>query len=116
MMSQRPETEGGSPLSNRDFWKVYGPLIGVALIGFLIALSLMEPAPPRSIKFGAGAKGGAYFAFAERYQALLGEQGVAVELVETAGSVDNLRLLAAGDVDAALVPVSYTHLTLPTKA
>lgn len=90
-------------MSNREFWKVYGPLMAVALIGFIIALSLVEPAPPRSIKFGAGAKGGAYFAYAERYQALLAEQGVTVELVETAGSIDNLRLLTSADVDAALV-------------
>ncbi|MFN7055462.1 TAXI family TRAP transporter solute-binding subunit [Hyphomonas sp.] len=90
-------------MPGRDFWKIYGPLLAIALIAFVVALSAMDPAPPSSIRFGAGAKGGAYYAYAERYQRLLGEQGVRVELVETAGSIDNLRLLEEGVVDAALV-------------
>jgi len=90
-------------MPGKDFWKIYGPLIALAILGFVFALSAMDPAPPQSIRFAAGAPGGAYYTYAERYKRLLEEQGVEVELVETAGSIDNLRLLEEGAVDAALV-------------
>ena len=51
----------------------------------------------------AGSPGGAYHAFAERYQRLLAEEGVEVVLVETQGSIDNLRLLDDSEVDVGLV-------------
>ena len=87
----------------RDFLKVYWPLIAVAAVGLGAALLLMDPAPPKHIRFAAGSPGGAYHAYAERYQRLLAEQGVEVDLVDTAGSIENLRLLDEGEVDAALV-------------
>ncbi|MFN7164080.1 MAG: TAXI family TRAP transporter solute-binding subunit [Hyphomonas sp.] len=92
-------------------WRIYGPVIAIAVAGFLIALFLMDPAPPRSIRFGAGAPGGAYHAYAERYQRLLAEQGVEVELVDTAGSIDNLRLLEDGFIDVALVQGGLTGVS-----
>mgnify|MGYP001245325029 CR=1 FL=1 len=87
----------------RDFLKVYWPLVAVAALGVIVALMLMDPAPPTKIRFAAGSPGGAYHAFAERYQRLLGEEGVKVELIETQGSIDNLRLLDEGAADVALV-------------
>lgn len=87
----------------RDFIKVYWPFVAVALVGLLIALRFVEPAPPREITFAAGTPGGAYHAFALRYQRLLADQGIRVELVETAGSVENLRMVSGGDADIGLV-------------
>ena len=87
----------------RDFLKVYWPLVVVAFAGVLLALVLMDPAPPKTIRFAAGSPGGAYHAFAERYQRLLAEEGVEVVLVETQGSIDNLRLLGDSEVDVGLV-------------
>ncbi len=87
----------------REVWKVYGPLLAVALAGFIVAFSLMDPAPPHVVRFAAGAPGGAYHAYAERYQRLLAEQGLEVQLIETAGSVENLRLLTEDAADVALV-------------
>nr|WP_321359812.1 TAXI family TRAP transporter solute-binding subunit [uncultured Hyphomonas sp.] len=87
----------------RDFLKVYWPLIALAAVGLIATLMLMDPAPPKHIRFAAGAPGGAYHAYAERYQRLLQAQGVQVDLVDTAGSIENLRLLDDGDVDVALV-------------
>lgn len=89
-------------------WRVYGPVVAVAMAGFVAALFLMDPAPPNRIRFGAGAPGGAYHAYAERYQRLLAEQGVEVELVDTAGSIDNLRLLEDDFLDVALVQGGLT--------
>ncbi|KCZ90005.1 TAXI family TRAP transporter solute-binding subunit [Hyphomonas johnsonii] len=87
----------------KDFLKIYWPLVLLAIAGVVTTLFLMDPAPPHRIQFAAGSPGGAYYAYAERYQRLLGEQGVKVELIQTAGSVENLRLLDEGQADVALV-------------
>ncbi|MEZ5946687.1 MAG: TAXI family TRAP transporter solute-binding subunit, partial [Hyphomonas sp.] len=87
----------------RDFLKVYWPLIAVALIGLIVAFMFMDPAPPKKIRFASGAPGGAYHAYAERYQRLLADEGVEVVLLDTAGSVENLRLLADGEADVGLI-------------
>jgi len=87
----------------KDFLKVYWPLVLVAVIGLIIALRFVDPAPPRNITLATGGQGGAYFAYGERYRNLLAEHGVEVELISTAGSIENLRLLQDGDADAALL-------------
>ncbi|KJS38694.1 MAG: TRAP ABC transporter substrate-binding protein [Hyphomonas sp. BRH_c22] len=87
----------------KDFLKIYWPLVLVAIGGLVLTLMLMDPAPPKTIRFAAGAPGGAYYAYAERYQRLLAEEDVTVELIQTAGSVENLRLLDEGQADVALV-------------
>ncbi|MEM8933665.1 MAG: TAXI family TRAP transporter solute-binding subunit, partial [Acidobacteriota bacterium] len=46
---------------------------------------------------------GAYFAFAERYRALVATQGFELRVLETAGSLENLELMAAGEADLALI-------------
>lgn len=87
----------------RDFLKVYWPLAFLALVGMIIALRFVDPAPPGRITMAGGSPGGAYAAYAQRYAALLAEHGVDVEVIETAGSLENLRLLIQGDVDVALL-------------
>ncbi|MEO0882103.1 MAG: TAXI family TRAP transporter solute-binding subunit [Pseudomonadota bacterium] len=91
------------PTDMREILRAYWPFIIIALIGLLIALRFVEPAPPKRITFAVGPSGGAYEAFALRYQAILGESGVTVDLIETAGSVDNLRMVGDGDADLGLV-------------
>ena len=90
----------------KDFLRVYWPLVLVAFVGIFIAMRFVEPPPPKSITFAAGAPGGAYTEYANRYAVLLEEHGVTVEVINTAGSLENLHLLSVdGDdrVDVALV-------------
>lgn len=87
----------------KEFIKAYWPFIAIGLIGLLIASRFVEPAPPSQIRFAAGGEGGAYFAYAERYQRLLAEHGVEVSIIKTAGSVENVRLVQDGDADIGLV-------------
>ena len=87
----------------REFLRGYWPFILIGLVGLIAALRFVEPPPPKEITFAAGSPGGAYHAFALRYQSLLGEKGVTVNLLETAGSVENLRLVTDGDADIGLV-------------
>ena len=87
----------------REFFNAYWPFIAVAVGGLIFAMMFIEPSPPRHISFAVGSPNGAYHAYAERYQRILADQGITVEILETAGSVDNLRLVRDGDADIALV-------------
>jgi uncharacterized protein len=53
----------------------------------------VEPPPPRKIVIATGGQKGAYFHFAQKYAEELRKDGLSVEVRETAGSVENLRLL-----------------------
>lgn len=93
----------------KDFLKVYWPLALVALVGMFIALRFVEPPPPRAVTMATGGPGGAYSAFGERYATLLEQHGVELEILQTAGSLENLRLVTDGDADIALVQGGLTR-------
>ncbi|WP_299649680.1 ABC transporter substrate-binding protein [uncultured Jannaschia sp.] len=59
--------------------------------------------PPERVRFAAGIEDGGYWRIAERYRDILAEDGISLDLVATAGSVENAALLASGVVDAALL-------------
>lgn len=87
----------------REFFRVYWPLIAIAVLGVVVALMFVAPAPPRSVVIAGGAEGGAYAAAAEQYAQALREKGIKATVINTAGSVDNLRRLNAGEVSIAVV-------------
>ncbi|MEM7582412.1 MAG: TAXI family TRAP transporter solute-binding subunit [Acidobacteriota bacterium] len=89
--------------SKAEGLKVWGPLLAVAAIGFGIAIAKLEPPPPRTLKIAAGAQGGAYHAYAERYRTILARDGFDLEVIETAGSIENLQLLRTGEAALAIV-------------
>ena len=73
--------------------KTLGPAIILALVGCFVAWQFVNPAPPDTITIATGQPGGAYLLFAERYQALLAKEEITLNILETAGSVENLQLL-----------------------
>ena len=83
------------------FWSVVGTLMLVA-VGLTLLWS--APPPPSRIVLATGARGDAYFFYggklAERMQKL---DGPKADVLETRGSVENLKALAAGKVDVAFV-------------
>jgi len=88
---------------DRDKLKIYLPAVALTLAAFLVAYQFVDPAPPSTITWSAGEKGGAYYAYAERYRDFLAQQGVRVEILESAGSVENVKRLTAGGADVAFV-------------
>lgn len=72
----------------------FAPAVIITLLGFLIAWQFVNPAPPRTITVATGGKDGAYYHFAKQYRELLAAEGIELKILETAGSVENLRLLA----------------------
>ncbi len=81
------------------------PAVVVALLAFVVAFYFIDPLPPRRISIGCGPPEGANFKFAQAYKEILAQEGIILELKNTAGSAENLKLLSAesGGVDVAFV-------------
>ncbi len=86
-----------------EFLKVWGLLTLIVIVGFVVTYQYVGAPPPKVIRIATGAKNGAYYAFAQRYAPLLANDGIALEVVSTAGSVENFALLKRGEVSLALV-------------
>ncbi|MDQ6982363.1 MAG: TAXI family TRAP transporter solute-binding subunit [Mariprofundus sp.] len=84
-----------------DKLKIYIPAMILAVLGFGIAWQFVDPAPPTILTFTAGQKGGAYYAYAERYRDYLKQRGITVNILESAGSVENVQRLKTGKADIA---------------
>jgi TRAP transporter TAXI family solute receptor len=83
--------------------KVWAPLALLVATGFLVAYRYVGSPPPRAIRIATGAVDGAYHNFAQEYARLLARDGITLEVIPTAGTVDNLQLLKSGEVSLALV-------------
>lgn len=77
----------------------------LVLIGIVVTFQFVKPAPPDHVGIAAGASDGAYYRYAEAYGRILAREGIRLNIVETAGSVENLKLLGDGQpgVDLAIV-------------
>ena len=74
------------------------------LAGFVVAYQFVDPAPPDRIVLATGPEGGAYQRYGEQYASYLAKRGIEVTLRQTAGSMENLGLLATDSgVDIAFV-------------
>ena len=87
----------------REVLKVWAPLGLIVAVGFLVAYRYVGAPPPRVIAIATGADDGAYFAFAQQYARVLARDGITLEVIPTAGTLDNLELLKRGEVSLALV-------------
>ncbi len=91
------------PPRNNEALKIGIPVALLALVGFWVAWSYVEPAPPKKITISAGAPGGAYYEYAERYREILAESGIELDVLESNGSIDNLVRLDNDEADLGLV-------------
>lgn len=72
------------------FYTIAAGLILAALVATVIWLG---PLPPRVVVMSTGTPGSDYDLFARRYQAVLKRSGVRLQLLPSAGAVENLRRL-----------------------
>lgn len=86
-----------------EFIKVWGLLVLVVVVGFVVTYQYVGAPPPKLVRIATAAKNGAYYAFAQQYARILASDGIILEAVPTAGSVENLELLKKGTVALALV-------------
>jgi TRAP-type uncharacterized transport system substrate-binding protein len=88
------------------------PLAALILVSVLcITYLLVDPLPPRRFVIATGAPGSGYEDVAKQYQRILARYGIALEIRNSAGALDNLRLLrdASSGVQAALTTLSVTE-------
>ena len=84
--------------------------IVVALIVGAVAVLLLGRPPP-TIRLAAGQAGGMYEAFAASLRDQLAEEGYRVDVMETAGSIENAELLRTGQADVGLIQSGTDLLT-----
>lgn len=96
--------------------KTFGPAILIAIAGCFIAWQFVNPAPPDSITIATGQQGGAYVLFAERYREVLAREDITLNILETAGSMENLRLLEEDSHSIDLAFVQGGSATRPHAA
>jgi len=89
------------------------PAILIVVAGFVFAYQFARPAPPDRVVMATGHKDGAYFAYGQAYAEQFRKVGFELVLSQTAGSVDNLRLLTD---EAAEVPVAFMQGGIGTPA
>ena len=83
--------------------RIWGLVLLVVVAATFVAWSLLPAPLPENVRLGTGPVGGIYARFGELLGEEFAKQGVELELVTTAGSMDNIRLLADGEIDVGLV-------------
>ena len=91
-------------------FRIYAPAVLLVIIAFVVAFQFIKPAPPDRVVMATGNPQGAYHAFATAYAEHLAAEGIELQLVNTAGSVENLQLLDAGGADIGFVQSGLAEL------
>jgi TRAP transporter TAXI family solute receptor len=103
------------PNLTRRQWLYFGyPAIALAVLAFLLLAIFVKPAPANSFAITTGAKDGAYYKFALAYQEILQREGVTLNILNSQGSVENLRWLRdqSKHVEAGFVQGGLGYLNL----
>ena len=102
-----------STISWSDLAHTLGPILLASAAAIWLALHFVRPLPPRTLVMSGGPKGSSFENFAERYRAILAEEGVDLKIVPSAGSLQNLDRLsephAHAHYDIALVQAGITE-------
>lgn len=112
-----PKTLRHTLLSARDLLVTAGPFLVLAVALLVLAYWALDPTPPRKVVLATGPEQGAYVEFGRRYAEQLKRFGVTVELRNTQGSAENLRLLQddKSGVQLAFVQGGSGRLNQPTE-
>ena len=80
---------------------------GIVLLVFAAAAMaawwFLPPPLPNAVRLGTGPVDGHYARFGELLRPEVGERGIELDLIATAGSMENIRLLLDGEIDVGLV-------------
>jgi TRAP transporter TAXI family solute receptor len=100
-------------ISWRDLFVTAAPIVFITVLGIVATYWIVQPAPPRSITITAGPEGSVFRLTAEKYQKLLARNGVQLKILESQGSIENLKRLAdpssTADVGFVQAGVSEGH-------
>jgi TRAP transporter TAXI family solute receptor len=82
------------------------------VIGVIVAIQFLEPAPPRVLTIATGSEEGGYYQYALRLQRALEEDGFTLNIRKTKGSIENLELLTSDEDETELAFVQSGVETL----
>lgn len=85
----------------RSYLLAAASVLTVAIIALL--WWILNPLTSRSLVFSTGAKGGAYYAYAQEYLPEMHEARVKMSIMEGAGSVETIQRIISGTADAGFV-------------
>jgi TRAP-type uncharacterized transport system substrate-binding protein len=106
MMRKRLLTIPRMPrISWRDLAATLGPVMLLSIGAIVLAMHFVRPAPPSHLTMAGGPENSSFRAVADKYKAILQKSGITLNIVPSAGSLDNLNRLAdpQSGVDIALV-------------
>jgi TRAP-type uncharacterized transport system substrate-binding protein len=92
-------------VSWRDVANIAWPILLLSIAAIWLTLHFVSPAPPRTLTMSSGPPGSTFATVAERYRKILKRDGIELKVIQSEGSLDNLRRLsnAHSGVDIALV-------------
>jgi TRAP-type uncharacterized transport system substrate-binding protein len=68
-------------------------VLSIVVVGLWVAIIALRPLPPRTVIMVTGPEGGAFYEMGKRYQELMAQQGIRLQLLSTGGSVENFARL-----------------------
>src|ERR1700738_3789792 len=80
-------------ISWRDLAVSFGPILLISAAAIYLAVRLIQPAPPNTLTMSAGTKGSSFWNNAQQYKKILARNGVTLNVLESQGSLDNLKKL-----------------------
>ena len=83
----------------KEFYTTYRPhgrfaviaIVVISIISFWASFVVLRPMPPKTVSMATGPEGGAYREAGERYRKILSQAGIDLQLIPTAGSIENLE-------------------------
>ena len=103
-------------LSFRDTVITLVPVVVLLLVVGYVAARYVRPAPLSRIVMTTGSAGGAYDAFARRYQAILARNGITLELHASSGAVENYERLKSDDPHGIRYDVGFIQSGIGSAA
>jgi len=80
---------------------VIGVVVAVIALAFLVPA--INPLPPRKFTISTGGEAGAYYGYGLEYEEFIAKEGLNLEVIQSAGSVENVERLRNDEVDIAIV-------------
>lgn len=87
----------------REAWRIWGLCLALTAAGLAIAAQFVAPPPPERLVLATGGADGSYATYGQELARAMAPHGLTIEVRPTVGSVENVALLEAGEVDLAFV-------------
>jgi len=100
-------------VSWRDLALTLGPILLLCAVALWFAYHYVRPAPPDTIVITAGPAGSIFVGHAEKYRDILARNGITLEILTSAGSLENLQRLRD---PAVRVDVGFVQVGTPYEA